>query len=344
MTEPAILVSGETLVDLLPDRPGPLRGVERFTRRAGGAPANVAIALARLGVTPYFHSRIATDPFGEFLAGALADAGVPARFVTRDPERRTGLAFVSHDDDADRGFTFFRERSADTALDDAVVPDEVLADLEYVYVGGVLLPTEPARTSTFSLVERAGAQGCAVFFDPNYRPELWPDDDAYRTTLDRMLALADVVKATPEDFAASRFADDDPLDVAAGVAEAGPHTVFLTRGAAGATAVATDDAPWPSGTVTHRGYPVDPVDTTGAGDAFTAGVLAALATDVAGQEAAVATDRAGDGSTPGPGDVPSLGDALDFANAVAAFTTTAEGAITALPDRAAVRAFRERHG
>jgi len=310
-----ILVAGETLVDFLPERAGPLSAVESFTRRPGGAPANVAVGLSTLDRTPWFWTRVGDDPFGDALGERLAAAGLPDRFVERDPTAKTTLAFVEHDADADRAFTFYRDDTADTRLQRGTVPDDTLASVDWVAVGGVTLASEPARSATFDLAERAREQDATVVFDPNARPELWDDD--FAPVVERMLDRVDVLKATPTDLAAAGFDPDaDVDDLAAAVHDAGPHTLLLTRGERGAVASATAAAPWGPATVRHDGYRVDPVDTTGAGDAFTAGALAALS------------------------DGDSLSETLAFANAVGAVTTTAPGAMTAFPDREAVRRFR----
>lgn len=325
--QPSVLVAGETLVDLLPDRVGPLSDVAGFTRRAGGAPANVAVGLARLGRTPWFWTRVGSDPFGDFLVDALADQGVPERFVERDPGAKTSLAFVAHDEDADRSFTFYRDRTADTRIEPGGVPDDVLADVDWVAFGGVALATEPSHRAMLDLARRARDHRCRVLFDPNARPELW-DAFAFPGAVREAFGLADVVKATPEDLAAAEVGThtdggdvdrttDDPAALAAAVTELGPDTAFLTLGADGACVHATGDAPGAAATARHDGYAVDPVDTTGAGDAFTAGALAALA------------------------DGEPLEEVLAFANAVAALATTADGAMTALPTREEVAAFRE---
>ena len=316
--DPDVLVAGETLVDFLPESAGPLSAVETFSRRAGGAPANVAVALSRLESTPWFWTRVGEDPFGDHLADTLADHGVPDRFVERDPDAKTALAFVSHDESADRAFTFYRDATADTRVEPGGVPDETLDSVDWVYVGGVMLASEPGRTATLDLADRAGARDCTVVFDPNARPELWDDREEFADLVARMLDRADVVKATAEDLGEAGIEADGPESLAETVCERGPHTVLLTLGGSGAFAYATDDAPWESVAASHSGYDVDPEDTTGAGDAFTAGALAALA-----------------------GGETSLAAVLDFANAVAAVTTTAAGAMTALPTREEVRAFRD---
>ncbi|RDI70773.1 carbohydrate kinase family protein [Halopelagius longus] len=314
---PRVVVAGETLIDFLPNSEGPLSGVESFTRRAGGAPANVAVALAHLDETPRFWTRIGEDPFGDFLEDTLRKRGVPTDHVERDPVAKTTLAFVAHDEDAERGFSFYRDETADTRMQPGGLADEDLEGAEWVHVGGVTLADEPSREATFDLMRRAREAGATVSFDPNARPELWETFD-YVGSMREAFGLADVVKATPEDLAAFDVSGD-PSELAHAILDEGPHTALLTLGGDGSLAATSDGSPWTSdlSVVEHGGYEVTPVDTTGAGDAFTAGVIAALV-----------------------GDEP-LSEVLAFANAVAAVTTTAAGAMTALPDREAVRAFRE---
>ncbi len=309
-SEPSVLVAGEALIDFIPDRPGPLSGVETFDRRAGGAPANVAVGLARLEETPWLCTTLSTDPFGEFLADRLASEGLPERFITR-VENSTTLAFVSHGTEAEREFSFHRERTADTVLQTDVVDTATLSAVDWLVVGGVTLSTEPARSATFKLVERAQAAGCRIVFDPNTRPELWTDDDDMTLTFDQMLQQTNVLKTTREDFEPIAF-DTTKESFTERLRQKGPEVVLLTEGRGGARAIAEGDSPWGDGEWHHTGYEIDAADTTGAGDAFLAGAITAL---VENRE-------------------PS--ESLAFANAVAALATTEGGAMTALPDRAAV--------
>ncbi|MFC6906511.1 carbohydrate kinase [Halalkalicoccus tibetensis] len=314
MADPNILVAGETLIDFLPDRPGSLREVETFTRRPGGAPANVAVGLAALGEVPWFWTRVGGDPFGEDLIETLESHDLPQRLVERDPDAKTTLAFVSHDEEADREFSFYRDRTADTRMEPGTIDDALLERVSWVHLGGVTLASDPSRAATLELAERAGEFGCTVSFDPNARPELWDDREEFEALVGEILPQVDVLKATPEDLAEAGI-EGEGTDLARAACDRGPHTTLVTLGGEGALAVGTDESPW-NDEASHPGYRVDPVDTTGAGDAFTAGAIAALA--------------GGEG----------LAEALAFGNAVAATTTTAEGAMTALPDGERVERFR----
>jgi len=311
--DPTVLVAGETLVDFLPGSETPLSNVERFDRQPGGAPANVAVRLAQLDRTPWFWTRVGADPFGDFLARTLADRGVPDRFLERDPEAKTTLAFVSGDPDAGPRFTFYRDGTADTRLQPGRVPDDVLASVDWVVVGSVPLASSPSRAAVHDLVERAREFDCTVVFDVNARPELWPDAD-FQSQVRRLLGDVDVVKASREDLTPAGFGAETVAALAEQVHEAGPHTVFLTRGDEGASVAASDAAPWGPGRADHEGYSVDAVDTTGAGDAFTAGVVDALAGGERDLEAVLARG-----------------------NAVAAASTTRAGGMAPLPDPDSVR-------
>lgn len=317
-----ILIAGETLIDFLPGERGELKAVETFRKRPGGAPANVAVGLSRLEQTPAFWTRVGEDPFGDFLVDTLVTAGLPEAYIGRDPTAKTGLAFVSLGEDAEREFSFHRHESADTRLSVDAIDDDLLDGREWVHLGGVTLADEPARSATFELAAQAADRGYTVSFDPNARAELWTEFD-FGSSVAQILESVDVLKITPEDLAAMGDDSDNVRDAPESAARSlltahpGLHTVCLTLGSAGAVAASTSEAPWNETeetiVVTHGGYEVDPVDTTGAGDAFTAGLIDALSRQ------------------------PALETALARANAVAALTTTAQGAMTALPTRKALR-------
>jgi len=162
MSHDVLVAAGETLIDWIPERSGPLEDVDSFERRPGGAPANVAVALARLERPPLFWTRVGADPFGRYLERILENNGLPIRFVERDPGAKTTLAFVTHDETGERAFTFYRDGTADTRLEPGRIDDETLADCEWVHAGGVTLSSGPSRAATLDLLERAAAAGCTA--------------------------------------------------------------------------------------------------------------------------------------------------------------------------------------
>jgi len=321
MSTPNVLVTGELLVDFLPRHGNAIAESESFDRRSGGAPANVAVGLARLGQPPWFWTRVGRDPFGDFLVETLLDNGVPSRFVERDPTAKTPLAFVDRGSDSTVEFSFYRDGTADTRLEPGGVPKETLQAVDLVYVGSVMLASGTARSATTDLVSRANEHGCTVVFDVNARPELWNDGEFERVVGD-LLGDIDIVKATPTDLRYLPFVDasDPPEELARTLCDRGPSAAFLTLGESGSYVLSTDDALLEPGTAAHDGYEVDAIDTTGAGDAFMTGVLGAL---VDGERELTAV--------------------LAFANAVAAVSTTARGAMPTLPTRERVRQFRAEH-
>ncbi|NIB98582.1 carbohydrate kinase [Halobacterium sp. R2-5] len=312
-----ILVAGETLVDLFPSGPGDLATVDGFVHRAGGAPANVAAGLARLDSPPAFWTRLGADAFGAYLRDALADRGLDGEFVV-EGDAATALAVVSPTPGGDRSFTFYESDTATLDFDAGTVPDDALAGYDCVHVGGVALANDAGRTATLDLAERARDAGCLVSFDPNARPDLWAAPEAAGNVLRDALALADVLFCSPDDLQPLGLAErarSDP-ESAAELLDLGPETVFLTQGGDGTTVVAGRSSR-ERVTCSEPAFDVDVVDTTGAGDAFTAGALAAY--------------------EPGMG-ASRLADVLQYANATAALTTTETGGMAALPDDEAVRA------
>jgi fructokinase len=299
-----VLVAGDTLVDFMPAGDG--EPTTDFAGKFGGSAANVAMALSRIGAPPLFWTRLATDSFGQFLAGVIAESDISEEYVVRDADAKTTLAFVSHDADGERGFSFYREGTADTRMQPGTVTDETLADVSWVHLTGVTLSVEPSRTATLELAERAHEAGCTVSLDPNARPEMWHSTQEFAAVVRGALDHVDVLKATPADLAVAGFEASDPAALARSITAHGPETVFLTLGGSGSLVYGAETSPF-AGVARHAGYDVDVVDTTGAGDGFLAGAIAAMTNGVTDAERVLAV-----------------------ANAVGAVTTTQPGAVTAL--------------
>jgi fructokinase len=312
----AVVTCGELLIDFVAREAGALAEISTFERAAGGAPANVAVGLARLGHASGFLGQVGDDEFGHYLGATLASHGVDVSGLRFSRAARTALAFVSLAADGERDFLFYRHPSADTLWEAAADDLAVAARARIFHFGSITLIAEPSRSSTLAAARAAWEAGALISYDPNLRLPLWPSAEAARTGMLDGLRCAQIVKLSREELA---FLVPDERDAAAAVRRLwaahggdGLRLVVVTNGRAGC-AWFTADA---SGQV--PGFTMRPVDTTGAGDGFVAGLLAGLL------DADLSLEPA------------SLAHALRLANAVGALTTTRRGAIPALPDRAAV--------
>lgn len=314
---PDVICLGEALIDFVADESGvTLIECPGFRKAAGGAVANVAVGLARLGVSAAFLGKVGEDPFGHFLEQTFAEAGVDTRYMAFDQVARTGLAFVSLQADGERDFVFFRNPSADMLYRAEEVPDAALSGCRIYHYGSITLIQEPSRSATLDALRRAKEQGALISYDPNLRAPLWPDLHTARREILAALPLADVVKVSDEE-GEFLFGVRTPEAVAERLMSAGPRLAVVTLGANGGY-LATQ-----AGGVMVPGYRVDAVDTTGAGDGFVAGLLSGL--------------LARGGTLPDdPAELERLG---RFGNAVGALTCTKKGAIPALPTRTAAEAF-----
>lgn len=314
MEKRTVVCLGELLIDFVPEMNGqPLSQVESFRKAAGGAPANVAAAAARLRGKTRFIGKIGRDPFGAFLRAALIEAGVEAALVETD-EARTGLAFVSLKADGERDFMFYRDPAADMLLRKEEIKDEWLADAAVFHFGSVSLIADPCKSATQYAVRRARTHGALISYDPNVRLPLWSNAETARRTITDALREADLVKVSEEEVG-FLFDGAGVEEGAQRILELGPRCAIVTLGAAGCRVLTA------ASDITVPGIRVETVDTTGAGDGFVGGLLqqlAAAGVTPAGLPAAMSEPA-------------FVRRACGFANAVGALTTTKRGAIPALP-------------
>jgi fructokinase len=297
-----IVVAGEALIDLVAvDRDGGYRAV------VGGSPANVAVGLARLGRPTRLLARLSTDPFGQRIRAHLVANGVDLTWAARALEP-TSLAIASVDEAGRAEYAFYLTGTADWQWTADELP-QTLHAARAVHTGSLALAMAPGADPLEAMLGRSSV---TVSIDLNLRPTILGDLARERDRVGRQIGHAHLVKASEEDLA-SLYPDRSVADIAASWRSAGVACVVVTLGAEGVYLLA------PDGTSYHR--PVRPttvVDTVGAGDAFTAGLLAALAdldalgTDPAERLAAVTA--------------PQWTAALDYANTVAALTCGRRGA------------------
>jgi fructokinase len=292
-----ILCCGEALIDMLPRQTKD--GTAGFAPHAGGSVFNTAIALGRLGAPVQFFSGLSSDLFGAILQRELAASGVDSSPAAVS-DRPTTLAFVTLTD-GHASYAFYDENTAGRMLSADDLPE---TDADALFFGGISLVVEPCGAAYEALMLREAATRVTMI-DPNIRPSFVTDEDAYRARLSRMLGAADIIKTSDEDLEwISGAADAQAL-----LQTTGAQVVLLTRGSDGVTVV------------TSRGHfdvaaqKAAVVDTVGAGDTFSAGVLASL------QSQDLLTKAALTGATDA-----QLAQAVGFGAKVAAITVSRAGA------------------
>lgn len=307
-----VFTIGEALIDLIPSEKGVgLKDVDSFSRAAGGAPANVACAVARLGGQSAFIGKLGQDAFGDFLVDTMAEVGVDTSRIMRTHEANTALAFVSLRADGNRDFSFYRHPSADMLLAEEEIDGAWFTERDILHYGSVDLIEAPVKYAERKAIELARRAGALISFDPNVRLPLWPDAESCRSTILAFLPLSDIVKISDEELSFITGIGDEAEAIASLFVGSVRHVIY-TRGAAGAS--------WhtPDFQVSVPGRRVAAVDTTGAGDAFIGSLLAELARLGADREPIS----------------PAIAERLlAFANAAAALSTTRAGAIPSLPSR-----------
>lgn len=320
-----IVCFGEALIDFLA-RPGEDADAPRtFTQYAGGAPANVAVAVARLGGRSEFVGMFGEDMFGDFLLDSLARHGVGTRHALRTAEAKTALAFVALDGNGERSFSFYRPPAADLLFRPEHFSDGCFADAAIFHVCSNSLTEEAIAQTTLHGMAQARECGALVSIDLNLRPSLWQSHVDPLPRLWRALEQADLVKLARNEL--------DYLAADAG----GEEAVYSRLQVARARLVVVTDGSGPLQwrTSEHRGclpaFVVRAIDTTAAGDAFVGGLLYLLAAR---------------GVTPANIDALLCDEAeltplLRFAAACGALTVTQHGAFAAMPTLAEVQALFE---
>ena len=265
-----IVAIGEVVADVYRDEGGSA-GELPFTARPGGAPANVAVAAARLGEEAAFAGSVGEDLFGDFILRTLQTEGVDTSAVRRcEPPTRTSLAFVEISDDGDRSFTFYRsDPAADELLREEDVSGELVSGASFVNFGSILLIKEPGRSAVRKAAELARGVGAPTAFDVNYRAHLWESADAAREAVDPLFDLSTVVKLG-DDEVAPLLGTEDVEEATEELLGRGVSLALISLGARGAFYATSAFR----GTVPS--FEVDVVDATGAGDAFLAATLVHL--------------------------------------------------------------------
>lgn len=293
-----VWVTGDAVVDLIPD------SEKSYLKCPGGAPANVAVAVSRLGGDSAFFGRAGQDPFGQFMKETLNNEGVNTEFMILDQAQRTSTVVVGLDQSGERSFTFMVKPSADQFLLPTDIPD--FEENQWLHLCSIALANEPSRSSTFLAMQKIKSAGGFISFDPNLRDEVWADQSEIKSVVLEAVAMADVVKFSDDELLF--LTDTKSIDAGLEAIKKLQNTlVLVTQGAKGALVITRGKQE------RIAGKAVKPRDTTGAGDAFVGGLITYLA------------------QSNHWSDIEHIRHAVHWANGCGALATTQKGAMTALP-------------
>ncbi|MEG4329025.1 carbohydrate kinase [Microcoleus sp. herbarium5] len=319
MTYPRVLCLGEILFDCLADKPGvSLEEVESWTAYPGGAPANVACALVKLGTMAGFIGAVGGDELGNSLVQVLQEVGVDLAGLQRHPSAPTRQVYVLRNEVGDRSFAGFGKFDtadfADTRLLAAQLPEVLFENAEYLVLGTLELAYPESREAIVRAIELAEQYDVKIILDINWRPVFWPNPDEAKARIRKILKKVDFVKLSEEE-AEWLFDTTDAgaityrLDSVEGV--------LVTAGEKGcAYCISENEGKIPA-------FTVDVEDTTGAGDAFLAGFVRQLC-------------KQGIKNLADPKISQTI---VTYASAVGAMTAMKPGAIRSQPTGAEVEAF-----
>lgn len=306
-----ILCFGELLIDFLNFNTAREGGFDlpEFRQYPGGAPANVAAAVGRLGASARFIGQVGDDRFGRFLTDAMKQLNVDMSFLRVHPTAHTPLAYVFLDDSGERSFEFLRDGSADVVMTPSDLQAPAFEGAGIFHFCSNTLTDEYIADTTQAAITQARSQNAVISFDVNLRHNLWPNREVDAEMIQRFLRMADIIKVSREEadwIEANGFALNDWLATA--------RAVFITDGAESIEVMTTGGI--------YRVNPpkVKAVDTTAGGDAFTGGLLLAL--------------NGRDLDTFGESDWEA---ATRFAAACGAMAVSRPGALPALPEWADVQ-------
>ncbi|MDO4669531.1 MAG: carbohydrate kinase [Butyricicoccus pullicaecorum] len=304
-----ITALGEILIDFTAQGCNE-EGQMLYARNAGGAPANVAVAAAKLGAHTAFIGKVGKDIHGEFLQETLKNEKVDTKGLLLDARYFTTLAFVNINQAGERTFSFARKSGADTKIQREEVDAALLDNARIFHVGSLSLTDEPARDATFYAVERAKNSGSLISYDPNYRASLWEDEQTAKKHMRSMLPYVDLMKISEEEIVLLTDCSD-VQEAAKALYAQGISVVAVTLGGKGAYVYSK------AGGRMAAGFPVKHIaDTTGAGDSFWGGFLYKICT----------AEKSFEELT-----IDELAAYARFGNAVASLCVEKKGAIPAMP-------------
>ncbi len=308
-----VIAIGEALIDFIPHEKGrALNDVENFLRVPGGAPLNVAAAVAKLGGKSQMLTKLGQDGFGDAILNEVKPLGVDVSRISRTNEANTALAFVSLREDGERDFSFYRNPSADMLLSAEEICVEDFNEKDILHFCSVSLIDAPIKEAHRRAIEIAKEKGCLISFDPNVRLPLWKNPEDCRKAILEFLPLSNIVKISDEEleFITGIKDEKEALDF---LLTGDVKVIIYTKGTNGAEFITKERV------IFSPSFKVSAQDTTGAGDSFIGSLLYQVAEGEYSLEQLVDLSEE------------KVQEILTFSNATAALTVCKKGAIGALP-------------
>lgn len=308
-----VIAIGEALIDFIPNEKGrALNDVENFLRVPGGAPLNVAAAVAKLGGKSQMLTKLGQDGFGDAILNEVKPLGVDVSRISRTNEANTALAFVSLREDGERDFSFYRNPSADMLLSAEEICVEDFNEKDILHFCSVSLIDAPIKEAHRRAIEIAKEKGCLISFDPNVRLPLWKNPEDCRKAILEFLPLSNIVKISDEEleFITGIKDEKEALDF---LLTGDVKVIIYTKGTNGAEFITKERV------IFSPSFKVSAQDTTGAGDSFIGSLLYQVAEGEYSLEQLVDLSEE------------KVQEILTFSNATAALTVCKKGAIGALP-------------
>ena len=303
-----VVSMGELLIDFIPKEKGVfLKEVTEFIKMPGGAPANVAATVSKLGGESAFIGQVGQDAFGDYLKETLIEKGIDVSHLYQTDQAKTALAFVSLALDGQRDFMFYRDPSADQLFSRDLVDEDFLKSTIFHFCS-VSLTDHPIKDAHKFAIESLKKHQGFISFDPNIRLPLWKDHVAYKKVINTFIPFANLLKISDDElYFITEISDKKKAIDSLFVGDV--SYIILTKGRDGAELHTKKNV------YDISGFDVKVIDTTGAGDAFIGAILYQLA-----QKDAL--DQINDHE---------FRKIVRFANACAALTTTKLGAMSAIP-------------
>ncbi len=291
---------GELLIDFQSIGGNSLKNTNQFIKNAGGAPANVCVQVAKYNQKAIYLTKVGKDGFGDFLIDTLKKENVDTTYISQTTNYETSLAFVSFKEEGEREFSFYRSNAADLHFNKADFEKIEFNTKDILEFGSVALKTKQARKVHTYLIKKAKKNNAIIAFDPNLRFNLWGDLNVLKKVVKKYIRYTEILKIGQDELEFIFDAiEENSINK---VFELGVKIVLVTYGAKGAKLYLKCGK-----TYYNKGYKVDSVDTTAAGDSFFGSFLAQIL----------------EGNT-------TYEEMLDMACKTGAYTTTKYGAISAM--------------